>query len=319
MADNQDLTRTMERIRKLMSVAERDTTNEGEATNALSLAQQLADAYNIDIAGIKTSKPGERADDVFPGGLYPYQRKLYQAIAELNHCVYWSRKGLQRGEKYKHRLLGSKVNVMLVRQMTEYLQGTVETITRKDYCGGIPQEFFRKDAHLFREGMVDRIVDRITVKQAEEERERKRKADEQAAQSGNTANALVTLDDVRERERAANYDYQHGEGAWQAIIDARNERARQAEAAAAKYEQWKKDHPVEYAEEVAKAAVANAKWAREYEKQKQRSRRKEPPAPRPSRQDEKYYSRAYNAGAQAGEKVGLDKQVEGSTVKGLIE
>lgn len=31
MADDQDLARTMERIRKLMSVAERDTTNGGKS------------------------------------------------------------------------------------------------------------------------------------------------------------------------------------------------------------------------------------------------------------------------------------------------
>jgi hypothetical protein len=313
MAD--DIDKVMERIRKLLRVSE-GKANEHESTVALQLAQQMADAHNIDIAGVKGSKAGERDDSLFPGGLYQYQRSLYEAIALLNHCLYWSRKGLQKGEKYKHRLVGSKVNVLLTRQMAEYLQSTIERITREEYCGGDPIRYFKKDAHYFREGMVDRIVDKIREKRREQEAEdRRRKAEESARANhpGSTANALVTIDDVSQREAEANYDFLYGEGAWAKQQAARAEREARAKAAAEAYEQWKKANPEEYARQQAELAAQNAEyWKREERNAKRRKGRLT------SYKPTKYDSGAYWDGNDRGASVGLDRQVDGGS-KGYLK
>lgn len=318
MSDNVD--QVMQRIQKLLRVAE-GKANEHESAVALQLAQQLADAYNIDIAGANT-KPGQRDDQLFPGGLYPYQRSLYQEIAKLNHCLYWHRKGLQRGEKYKHRLVGSKVNVILTRQMAEYLQGAVERITRQDFCHGIPSQYFTKDAHIFREGMVDCIVEKIRQKRAEEEREQQAKKAAEAARASHPSyagNALVTIDDVRQREAEANYDFLHGEGAWARKQAAAAEAERRRQEAAEAYEKWKRENPEEYARQQREQAEQNAKYWAEYEKRQARNAKRRKGVSYHYSKPTKYGNDAYWAGQRAGENVGLDRQVDGGAKGGFIE
>lgn len=316
-----DLTKVMERIEKLLRTAE-GQANEHESAVALQLAQRMADAHNIDIAGVSTTgKADARQDDVFPGGLYPYQRTLYEAIAKLNHCLYWSRKGLQRGEKYRHRVVGSKVNVLLTKQMAEYLQSTVERITRSEYCHGIPQQYFTKDAHLFREDMVDRIVMKVNEQRDADMREAKRRKAEEAARSNHPAsagNALVLIDDVAERERIANYDFMYGEGAWAKRMAEQAEREERQRKAAEEYEQWKRDHPEEWAAQQKAAAERLAQYYKE-EERKARRRKGRVTSYRPSREDEKYYSRAYNEGSRRGAEVSLSRQVEGGAKGGLLK
>jgi hypothetical protein len=322
MTDNRDDIETIERrIEKLLKLAE-GREGEPEAIAAMQKAQSLADSWNIEIAGIQGSKPGKREDNLFPGGLYPYQRKLYEAIAKLNHCLYWSRKGLQRGEKYKHRIVGSKVNVMLSKQMAEYLQSTVERITRKEYCHGVAACYFTKDAHLFREGMIDRIVEKIHDKRREEEAERQRKKAEEAARSQHpahaTSNALVTIDDVAQREAAANYDFQYGEGAWAKRMAARAESEARAAAARAEFEQWKRENPEEWLEQERQREEQRRKDHDAWLKKEARNSKRRTGLGYYRQAKSKYDSDAYWEGERRGRDVGLDRQVEGGA-KGLLK
>lgn len=303
----------LDRIEKLLRLA-RNNPNEHEAESALKMAQSIADAHNIDIASVKSSKAGQRSDKRMGGGLYPYQRTLFKNIAELNHCMYWHEKGLTKGAKYEHRLLGSKLNVMLAQQMAEYLQDTVEAITRTQFCGGDAKRYFTKDAHIFREGMVDRICVTIQRKRREDKAEQERRNAERKAHG---ENALVVIDDVARREEAANYDYLHGEGAWDALQARAAERQRQHEEAMARFEQWKIDNPEEWAKVEAERKAEQEKWAREWEKKQRRREARGTSAPRTKRT--KYDNAAYWEGHSAGEKVRLDKQVDGAKVAGALK
>lgn len=318
-----DEDRILAKIEKALRLAE-NNPSEAEAATAMRMAQQMADAYNIDIEGLRArgdGKAAKREDDLFPGGLYPYQRNLYEAIAKLNHCLYWAKKGLRRGDKYRHRLVGSKVNVMLTKQMGQYLQQTVERLAR-DYMGNDPKLYFTKEAHHFREGVVDRVIQKIDAKRREDLEEAKRRKTEEAARSRHpgaaTANALVLIDDVVVREREANWDFQYGEGSWarmQAEKAAREERQRKAQE---EFEAWVKANPAEHARQQAAAAEENAKYWREQEKREARNAaRRKGVAYRPSRPT-KYDSDAYYDGQDAGKDVSLDRQVEGGT-KGLLK
>lgn len=317
-----DLDKVMRRIEKLMRTAE-GKANEHEAALALQMAQRMADAYNIDIAGVNTTgKTDARQEDIFPGGLYPYQRTLYEAISTLNHCLYWSRKGIQRGEKYRHRVVGSKVNVLLTRQMADYLQSTVERITRSEYCHNVANTYFTKNAHLFREGMVDRIVEKINRQRAEDLADAKRRKTEEQARSNHpgaaTGNALILVDDVIERERIANYDFLYGEGAWAKAMAERAEREERQRKVAAEYEEWKRTHPEEWAAEQARQAEENAKYYRE-EARKAKRRKGQVYRYRESASDRKYYSSAYQAGSDRGREVSLSRQVDGGAKGGLLK
>lgn len=307
-----DQEQILAKIQKLLRVAE-GKANEHESAAALQMAQRLADAYNIDIAGVGgTKEAGARDEQVFPGGLYPYQRRLYNEIAKLNHCLYWFIRGTGRGQKYQHRMVGSQVNVMLAKQMGEYLQGAVEAITRQEHCGGDARQFFTKDAHWFREGMIDRIIGTIWEKRDEERFEAKRKAEERAARGG-TANALVTIDDVAKREEIANYDWQYGEGAWARKEAAMAEYMERARRASAEFEVWKRENPELWAAQEAERQ-AEAEKARKREERLAKRRK----GPGPRKIDPKYNSDAYWSGREEGAKVRLDRQVEGTKIAGEL-
>lgn len=318
-----DMDKALKKIERLMRFAEGNHNSEAEAQNALSLAQQLADAYNIDIAGVNTKAEG-REEQIFPGGLYPYQRKLYEEIALLNHCLYWNRKGLQRGEKYKHRLVGSRMNVIVVKNMANYLQQAVERIARDQYHND-PKLYFKKEAHLFREGMVDRIIERMKAKRAEEVAEAERRKREEAARSshpGAVPNALVLIDDVVLREKIANYNYQHGEGAWEAkeAREAawREEWQRKRDEANAAEEKFRLEHPEEYARQQAEKKAENdrlnAKWQKKYEARERRREKtgyyeREAAKAAGSSRNAKYRNPAYHAGRSKGDEVSLNEQI----------
>ena len=131
---NTNSTETVEaKIEKLLRMAA-GGANENESAVALQLAQKLADAHNLDIGTI--GKTGARADHKINKGLYPYQRTLYSALAELNHCKCWVEKGLRRGQSYQTRLLGSKMNVAVVQNMADYLEAAVNHMVRDKFGGG---------------------------------------------------------------------------------------------------------------------------------------------------------------------------------------
>jgi hypothetical protein len=335
--------RVLRQIEKALRLADDHRTDEKTAAVALATAQRLADAFNIDIAGMRNGeaaggigKAAPRDDSVFPGGLYPYQRKLYEHIALLNHCLYWNRKGLQRGEKYKHRLVGSKVNVLMAKQMGEYLQSTVERLAR-EYAGH-PSRYFTRDTHAFREGVVDRVIDKIRAKRHEDMQEAKRRKAEEQARANHpgaaTSNALVLIDDVVQREEEANYDFQYGEGAWAkkkakeaqwaADLAARIEAQRKAQE---EYAEWERNNPEEAAqrraEEAARAAAQAEEDRKYWEKEAKRqarnaARRKGVTRYRETREDKVQSRQGYWDGQSAGSKVSLDRQVEGGA-KGYLK
>lgn len=310
-----------EKIEKLLRMAD-GNANENEAATALRLAQKLADLHNLDIGQI--GKTGSRKDADLSKGLYKYQRTLYEQLGELNHCKVWITKGLTKGSKYKTRLLGSKVNVAIVCRLADYLEDVTNRMARERYTH---QQYFSKDAHLFREGMIDRMVERVKERREAEEAERRREKREQEARmrhpGASSENAIVLIEDVAKAEEKANYDYQHGEGAWDRkearIAEYRAQWAKEAEErrqlavkADEEYQQWRLDHPAEAARQ---DREAEREKRREEAKDRARERRREQTGyydrvyERYDRQREKFYDPAYQAGRGVGDTVGLDDQV----------
>lgn len=304
------------KIEKLLRVAD-GAANENESAVALQMAQKLADAHNLDIGTI--GKTGARKDQRLNKGLYKYQRTLYSAMADLNHCKAWISKGLVKGSSYTIRLLGSKVNVTTTTVMCDYVEDVANRLVRENFASN---KYFSKDAHLFREGVIDRMVYRIKERRREEEAERLRAKREQEARMQHpgaaTENAIVLISDVAEAEAKANYDYLYGEGAW----DAAQQRLREAEerrrVAAEEYRQWELANP----EEVAKR---QAELERQQEKDRKRRERLDRQAEkrRQERIDRfgydpqdyrgkptKYDSEAYWRGSDAGSKVNIDQQID---------
>src|SRR5690606_299559 len=100
-------------------------------------------------------------------------RDLWRAIAELNYCMYWNQYvwdkdkirrtkwGKEKGGwRFQHRVVGRTVNVVATKNMAEYIQGTIERLTR-ERLHGEGKNFFTAWAIRFREGIADEVITKI--------------------------------------------------------------------------------------------------------------------------------------------------------------
>lgn len=292
------------RILKLLAVARDNRGNENESAVALELAQKLADAHNLELSSVSAAKQG-RDDRKINKGLYPYQRTLYEQLAGLNHCRYWFEKGLTKGSAYEIRLLGSKVNVATTKHMADYIEDVANRLV-KEIMVPLGHHYFSKASHEFRDGLIERVVIRLRDRRREEEAERRRHNE---ASGG--VNQLVLIEDVKRREEEANFDYLYGEGAWAKAQAKREESAK-------RWEQWlkeqreadealKRDNPEEWQRRKDEEQREAEKLRKKYERQAERERNK------PSKYDSDHYWR----GSSAGEKVNLDRQIDGEKRKAI--
>lgn len=310
------------RVRKLLSTTGR---TEAETATFAAKAQELLAAYNLDMASVgQGSDDGKREDARQRGGMYIYERELWNAIAQLNFCYYFTTRSRMKNKAGKlqwsfvHRVVGRTVNTMGSKVMAEYLQGAIERICRERFP--LNNQFFMREAVAFREGMSDNISRRLWNRRREvlnEQEAKKQEAEERAKASGVNAAFALTLADVKDKEEIGNYDFLHGEGAWarkqqrsenwdRQYAERRAKEAAAEAAADAAYAAWAAANPAEAAKEAAKekarAAVAERKASQRNANRRERYRA---PSARERRQNSDYYDDGY----QKGSDVSLDQQV----------
>jgi hypothetical protein len=308
-----DIEAVIAKVRKLLALAG-NNTNEAEAASAAQKAQDLLEAYNLDMATVneKTRTFAAREDTRTGGGLYKWQRALWYATATLNFCRYSYIRGNKAGGTYEHQLIGSKANVIGARIMAEYLEGVTERLARKWVAENHPgKSIFIKDAIAYREGLAGRLTNRLWTKRwehlkTEEERIKQERARNLSA-GVDTQNALV-LQDVINTEEDLNMDYLYGyEPGTSAKRRVENEARRVAAEAAAeeelvKFRQWEKDHP----EEARKLAEKEAEELRKSNERYFRTARPKKPTAEELRRN----TPAYREGWRKGEDVQIERQVD---------
>jgi hypothetical protein len=316
MANDQASDAVIEKIRKLLALA--GSANEHEAALAAQKAQDLLEAYNLDMSVISTARATKREKASRGGGLYKWQRNLWHAVSTLNFCRYTYYQGNRAGGEYKHELIGSKANVIGAELMAGYLEGAVERLARKWVHENRPgKSVFIKEAIAFREGLANRLTNRLwslrwehlakEKERVEQERNRNRAA------GLNTENALV-LQDVVNSEEDLNYDYIMGyePGTSARMRVERDARIKAAEAEAdealRKQAEWDEAHPAEAA---ARRKREEEKRAKEYKDWKPPRSRKATP------EQERARLGSYRDGWEQGADVSLDRQVGKATAKKL--
>ena len=313
--------KTLERIKKLLALAN-NNPNENEAAAALEKAQAILEEHNLDMAALGSSGKGaQRKDSTKGGGLYTWQRRLWQAVAELNFCHYISIKGLARGSVYEHRLIGSHGNVIATEVMAKYLQETVERLAQRWAKENFYKSVFVREAIAYREGMSQRICERLKDRRNEivaearrAEEERKQNAARDNADPGSKA---LTIVDVISTENDLNNDYLNN---WDPGTTAANRAKREAERAAwereyaerlHKQREWDEAHPEEAAERRRKEQEKLEEWAKKEERRRKR-RNRTPPKPRykkPTAEEERMGLGSYHEGRARGDTVSIDQQV----------
>ncbi len=228
--------KVLDQIEKLFRVAGK-TSNEAEATAFTAKANALMAAHNLTMSEVEQNSTeavsGRRLDEQVAGGMYTYQKNLWRNIAELNFCMYFTllvktepgSKKFRRGRKFTnaHRVVGRQVNVAATKALASYLSSTIERECRKrlqdrtDLIVKGNNQFYSSWAVAFREGMADRIIEKIQERRGNaiaKEEAAARKAAREAAKKGLSTATAVSLRSIAEQEKIKNYDFIHGEGAW---------------------------------------------------------------------------------------------------------
>jgi hypothetical protein len=147
----------IDQIGKLLKLAAKNNS-EAEATSAMNKAQALMARHSLSMAAIEqgtsSAKAARRSDEKLKGGLYQFQRDLWEAVASLNFCFYfhlyerdrekvsqyWVRRygGKDKvpewrkgGFVFRHRLVGRAVNVQATIAMCGYLENAIERLVRE--------------------------------------------------------------------------------------------------------------------------------------------------------------------------------------------
>lgn len=246
--------KVVEQIQKLLNLAAKNP-NEHEAAAATAKAQELLAKHNLDaaaVAGADTGS-GKREELKVEGGFYKHLRDLWEAVADLNFCVYWSqpytiegiRTRYERGlppiktmiTKRRHMLVGRIVNTRSTVAMAQYLEGAIERIVNEK-CPD-DQTKYGNWATSFRKGCTARVVEMIRERRQDYlvEEEKKAKAAARAASGASTSTA-ITVASFAQAEQDANNDFMYGEGFSAKVAAERADRARRQAAADADYVAW---------------------------------------------------------------------------------
>lgn len=280
------------KIQLLLNLGQHSSANEHEAAIAMAKAQELLAQYNLELHEVQGQKvkggTAEREPEkrektkIDRSAMYGWQRELCKAIAEANFCFYWYREYREPYQKRyswgtdtahrkvkRHVILGREANVIAVTMMYEYLAETIERIL--PYSN---KERLSRSAISWREGCASRLIERIQAKFE------KMQAD--TAPTGEATTTAIVLQSVIKSEYAANYDAQHGEGAYArhlqycSEVDARYEE-RQAlaikqrdELLANETPQARKLREQREAAEAEKQQKRSEKWAEQEERRRQR-------------------------------------------------
>lgn len=295
------------RIQKLLALTE--SPNENEAQAAAAKVQTLLATYGLEMAEVNAHKtkagtlapegfePRKR-DSLQSSAMYSYQQQLMRSIAANNFCYYMLTERSKEDPRAKggyrmvktHTLIGSHLNVTVATMLYEYL---IQTMDRLLPWQGMEKR--GKEALLWLAGCSDRLQDRLYHLRVQQEREQA----EQAAQRSD-GKSLVTLREVRSTENDLNRDFLYGQKPGTHAANRAKWEAQKAEFAQSVATQ---------AEEV-KAETAAQKRKREERQARQEQRWREQSEKRWEKDYSKRSSAAYRAGSQAGEDIGLDRQID---------
>jgi len=314
--------RLIEKIQKLFALAG-NNPNKAEAEVALNKAHELLEENNISMLEIERSTgkaDNSRSDEKHSGALYKWQQAIWEGTAKMNFCRYFRLRGMTKGSKYEHRIVGRPSNATATQMMAEYLQGAIERYAREYAKDNDYASIFNRDVIIFREGMAAEITHRMWVTRWEREKAAK------AAAAQNTGSTAVTLFGAQYHEEDLNTDYMNGwaPGTSSRMRAEREEIYRKWDAEA-KLKQQAHDHRMEtdpiYRADFELRRAADEMAAEKKRKQQERNDKRRGNSGyyrRENEEDRRRNSVAFRDGFATGRKVGLDQQVgKGTSGRGI--
>lgn len=206
-----DINKILERVKKMLVLANDASATEGERENALRMAYNVLAKHNLSMADLpedQSNEARERQDVVISADRWA--RSLAQAVAKLFFCKYfYSRTGTSG--KDKHCFVGRQSNVITARYMSEFLIKSVKREATTRYKSPTTPQ-----GRSFCVGTVDSIRKRV---------EEMIKNDTESTPG--TALVLVTL---HQREADENEKWLNGTGVSLTTAKARADNSLRASA-----------------------------------------------------------------------------------------
>lgn len=215
------------KLQKLLNLARDGGATEGEANNAMEMAQRIARENNIDIATIEMAggdagEEAQRVKDNASGqgsrswAMYRWQQELMAQIAAVNFCyvtISYTYNG-RRSRPTGYNLIGRKSNVIMAKEMFTYLITTINRLLL-DHNGGNAKLNMSKYSNSWKEGCADRLRERLEERHTKALEEQRREANERNAAARHpaaaTGNALVVvMTDFAREEEWLNRDMRFG-------------------------------------------------------------------------------------------------------------
>ena len=178
--------RIIDRIRKMLALANDLAATEGERDNALRMAYATMAKYNIDMAKVEASGNGEpRIDFESKGWSWAWTHGVRTIVGDLFMCKYYWRNspgsGKINGTQCMHNFIGRESNAMTAAVMSDYVVDSILKEGRKIY-----KQNTAPGTRSFAIGAMHRLHERV--------REIKRsQAVQSEAESAGTALVLASL------------------------------------------------------------------------------------------------------------------------------
>jgi hypothetical protein len=311
--------RVVEQVEKLYRVAARAATPE-EAAAFTNKALELLAKHNLAASDVERQRgvvTGKREEQKLHGGAHEWQKRVWEAVATLNFCLYFNvkewrtRPGSSKVRlRAGHRLVGRVSNVATATVMAQYLEDAVERLA-KEWFVAESSSWYTPDKMAFREGAADTIVLKLYDKREAmiqaEQSERAEIAERLVAAGLERGSTALTLTTLTQQEYDANVDHLYGEG-WSAKQRAaRAERARAREEADRLAAEWAAANPEAARRAEEERQAESEKWRKE-----NRGRHR---SYRPSASEQRRGSAAYYDGRDAAQKISVDDQAGGAASK----
>jgi hypothetical protein len=345
---SEEARKALGRARKILDMASRPPDeNDSPAVAAAKAAERAAAVekyqqvlldYNLSQAMVDQTgaeAEGRREEAKLKAGVYNWQRELWEAVAELNFCLYYCN-DVWREQRYKprwsdshrtryirgkeHEVIGRVVNTRATINLCTYIEAAIEKATREAVAevvgssdkADINPMLFSRFACDFRVGAADDVVRRINAQRKEQLRQEAKLAREAAERAAETASSSVSdgtslvIASYVKTERDLNRDHARGVEPGTTARE-RAEAAMRAVQREREHAEWAAANPEEARKQAEEQRKANERyWARRSGNYRG--------GPAPKERDH----RAYRMGSSAGAKIGLDIQTGGAKSSGAL-
>ncbi len=185
--------RVLDKIRKLLRMAEHQASNPNEAASAAAHAQRLMDEHNLSAAMLELDDETKAEDVVMADGadaldsfdrLRLWKARLSLAIAEANHCESIVR-GVRGLPGRRLALIGRPSDIAAVRYIYAFVAGETDRLVERN-CRHLGATW----RNNYRHGVVDAVAERL----AEQRRAFESEQRENAADAGRVNAALMRIE-----------------------------------------------------------------------------------------------------------------------------